>query len=759
VPVRRAVAATVLAAAVTGIVYAHWPRMLGMEPSARVQDIVAVGIESSVAMAASAALWWRARRMQGDERLAWLLIAAAFGLWGLGSVTWGLYLVAGVEPETPSLVDVFYLGSVVPLALGVAVYPTGRRAERTLRTAVDGLLVAFSLLLVSWVMVLRVAFEDGVDTGRAEAVVNLAYPIADTLLVVMVIGLALRVSSDRRGSLALLSLGLAVIALTDMAWFVVSATGDWDDAPRWMDSGWTVGLVFVAGAASVLGRSGRSPARVRPGNRLEAAIALVPTSLGGLALLVAALDVSLRLSDLSQTLPLAISVAALLLLRQALSVAYGHQLAEQLEDSVQRTSWQAGHDRLTSLPNRSGLTDRLEQRRCEEHGPLGVLFADVDHLKAVNDSLGHAEGDRLIAAAAGHLAGLLGHDSVTRFGGDEFVAVVSAPSPDAMVEKVAGLVAPPRRAGRGPDGQAAVQPTLSVGLALWDEGLPGEEVLRRADTALFRAKARGRQRVVLYEPSMDEATRRRMELMPELQRALDAGELGVRYQPLVDLSSRRIIGAEALVRWEHPEHGLIGPAGFLAEADAAGMMEAIGSAVLQRAAEDFALLNHRPGVAPLHVAVNLSASELASPDAARRVADATGRAGLDPTQLVIEITEDVVVDDGTRRTIDQLLSLGVSVAIDDFGTGNSSLRQLGSYPATFLKIDRDFIEGLGRDEEDTFVVRAIINLARNLGMTTVAEGVETEEQLAVLHQLGCDAAQGWLFAPALTAEELAQRTA
>jgi EAL domain-containing protein (putative c-di-GMP-specific phosphodiesterase class I) len=295
---------------------------------------------------------------------------------------------------------------------------------------------------------------------------------------------------------------------------------------------------------------------------------------------------------------------------------------------------------------------------------------------------------------------------------------------------------------------------LSAGLALWEPGVSVEEAMRRADTALFRAKQLGRRRVVLYEPSLDESTRRRVALEPELARAIAQDELVVHYQPVVALRSGELLGAEALVRWIHPEQGVITPGEFLGHADAVGMLEQIGDVVLDTAVGDFAELNRRPGSTPLRVAINMSASELAAAGSVRRVHDTLSRHGLDPGELTVEITEDVVVDDTTRRTIDQLRDLGVSIAIDDFGTGNSSLRQLGTYPATTLKVDRSFVDGLGRDPGDTFVVRAILNLARSLGLTTVAEGVETAEQVAVLRELGCDAAQGWYFDRARPLEHL-----
>jgi EAL domain-containing protein (putative c-di-GMP-specific phosphodiesterase class I) len=290
-----------------------------------------------------------------------------------------------------------------------------------------------------------------------------------------------------------------------------------------------------------------------------------------------------------------------------------------------------------------------------------------------------------------------------------------------------------------------VTPTVSAGVALWEDGMDATEALRRADTALCDAKATGRRRMVAYDPGMDAAARRRVELEPDLMKALDRGELQVHYQPVVSLEDESVIGAEALVRWDHPTRGLLAPEQWLRDADASGLLESIGEFVLQTAAENFADLNRTGGNPPLHIAVNMSTSELVARQAVRTVQETLRRTGLDPAHLVIEITEDVVLDDATRSTIDRLTDLGISIAIDDFGTGNSSLRQLSGYPARSLKVDRTFVQGMGVNREDTIVVQSILRLARTLGLSTTAEGVESKMQVEMLAELGCNAAQGWYF--------------
>lgn len=737
------------AAALLGAAYSLWPAAFP-DATERTEAAVAVAIEAAIALLAAASLWAGSRWMPRSRRIAWKLLAAGVASWGIGSLLWLAYVVADRNPPFPGPVDVFYLAMVPLVAAGLAVHPTPRRRDRFLRSLVDGLLVGTSLLLIVWVVGLRIVTGSGVSSSPAETVVNLLYPITDTLLVVMVLAVFLTVGRRARMPLGLFALGIAFVAISDLSFFVLSAAGTWDEAPLVLDSGWVIGFVVIAGAGWELANS-QHRRSTRSTDGLEPVLAMVPSWLGGVALLFGLVDMALHLSDVDYTVPMMIAVTGLLLLRQTLSVTQNRQLAARLARSVERLADEASHDRLTGLRNRIGLSHRLATRRRSAQGELAVLFIDIDHLKTVNDSLGHEVGDRLIAQVAEQLAAQLGRDAVTRFGGDEFVSTVEGADVAQVCSAAADIIAPQ---GSAPDSSLPVVPSMSAGLALWEDGLATDEVMRRADTALYRAKQSGRRRVVLYDPSFDQSTLRRVALEPEISRAIEEKELVVHYQPVFDLRSGRLLGAEALVRWIHPTEGLITPEEFLGHADAIGVLEQIGDFVLDTAVRDFAGLNRRSGKAPLTVSVNMSASELAGAGAVRRVHDALSRHGLDPEELAIEITEDVVVDDTTRRTIDQLLDLGVAISIDDFGTGNSSLRQLGSYPATTLKVDRSFVDGLGRDPEDTFVVRAILNLARNLGLGTVAEGVENDTQFAVLQELGCDAAQGWYFDHAQPFEQL-----
>ena len=408
---------------------------------------------------------------------------------------------------------------------------------------------------------------------------------------------------------------------------------------------------------------------------------------------------------------------------------------------------QATHDPLTGLPNRAGLTERIAtitSTAALQHAHGAVVFVDLDHLKVVNDSIGHRAGDVMIATIADRLRARTG-PAVTRFGGDEFVVALADVSSPGAAETLGRLIIDDAGQPISVDGHT-LRPSVSIGIALSETGADADEMLRRADVALYRAKASGRRQVAIYHPLDDAGARSRLDLEPELRRAIDRDEFEVHYQPIVELASGSVVAAEALLRWRHPERGVLAPDAFLAEAVANGLLGAIGAATFQQVCSDFSPDSRHPAL-PDAVSVNLSTSELTDRRVVSRVADAIARHGLDPGCLAIEITEDVIVDDSVRRTIDQLRGLGVRLSIDDFGTGNSSLRQLGTYPADVLKVDKQFIDRLEHDDEAVLVTRAILGLADRLGLRTVAEGVEHAAQLEILSEMGCNQRAGLALRP------------
>jgi diguanylate cyclase (GGDEF)-like protein/PAS domain S-box-containing protein len=419
---------------------------------------------------------------------------------------------------------------------------------------------------------------------------------------------------------------------------------------------------------------------------------------------------------------------------------------------------QAMHDALTGLPNRTLFLDRLahalRRRRRGGTGVLAVLFFDVDRFKVVNDSLGHAVGDRLLVDVAARVdAALRPADTVARFGGDEFTVLCEDIAGEleavAIAQRLVDLFDEPFDI----DGREVFLST-SVGIALASGSATGrstdrpDDLIRDADAAMYRAKELGKARYELFDTAMRTQALHRLELENALRRAVERDELRLHLQPEIAVESGAIVGFEALVRWEHPERGLLGPGDFVSLAEETGLIGAVGAWVLRQACA-LAASWATPG---LLISVNVSARQLAGGDFTDLVATVLAETGLPADMLCLELTESAVVEHGAMATLEGLKRLGVRLAIDDFGTGWSSLGHLRRFPIDIVKLDRSFVSGLGREPQDASVAAAIISLAHALGLSTVAEGIETGEQLAVLAALGCDLGQGYLFARPAPAE-------
>ena len=412
---------------------------------------------------------------------------------------------------------------------------------------------------------------------------------------------------------------------------------------------------------------------------------------------------------------------------------------------------QATHDPLTGLPNRTLLLDRLGVAvgRAERSGrPVAVLFIDLDHFKVVNDSLGHTYGDRLLITIADRLAEVLRPgDTVARFGGDEFVLLcedlADGDEASAIAERVAAAVSAPVTVD-----DIEVFVSASIGIAI-GRGIrtDPEDLLRDADSAMYQAKDRGRSRAEVFDSQMRTRAIDRLELETSLRRAIERHELRVAYQPQFSLDTGRPVGFEALLRWEHPERGLLLPADFLPIAEEARLILPIGIWTARQACRVLGKAQSLPGHRGLSVAVNLSARQLADPHLPDHIAAILDETAVEPDSVQFEITESVLMEDveDSQRELQRLRALGVHIAVDDFGTGYSSFAYLRRFPVDVLKVDRSFVDGLGTEAEDSAIVAAVVNLAHTLGMRAVAEGVETVEQLAELRRLGCDQAQGYLL--------------
>jgi diguanylate cyclase (GGDEF)-like protein len=422
----------------------------------------------------------------------------------------------------------------------------------------------------------------------------------------------------------------------------------------------------------------------------------------------------------------------------------------------------AYHDTLTGLPNRALLLDRLQQALLQRHPqqPAAVLLLDLDNFKVINDSLGHEAGDALLQAVARQLLGAVrAGDTVARLGGDEFVVLLPEVSGGEGVLRMAERLASSLRtpftlAGR----EVAISTSIGVALSEPDDREP-ERLLRAADLALYRAKANGRSCYALFDPEMAATAMERMELESALRGAMERQELQVYYQPIFHLGSHKLLGWEALVRWRHPTRGLVSPALFIPVAEETGLVVALGQWVLEAACRQAQAWQVMTGERGLSMSVNVAARQFQSPDLIADVDRIIRELGVSPQTLQLEITESAIMQGGETATgtLEALKKLGVRLAIDDFGTGYSSLAYLKRFPVDTLKVDRSFVDGLGRDAQDGAIVRSVVALAKALDLNVTAEGIETPAQQAQLALLGCDFGQGYLLGrpvPAEQAEEL-----
>jgi len=486
--------------------------------------------------------------------------------------------------------------------------------------------------------------------------------------------------------------------------------------------------------------------------------ALVAPLLGE-STLVGTLLVSDPLSDISPFDPEDLKLFETLANHTAIALENGQleQSLEQLGRLKEELHHQASHDPLTGLANRSLFT-QVVASRLEARDPSGtvpiVLFVDLDDFKLVNDSLGHAAGDALLVAVGDRLHSVLrASDMAARLGGDEF-AVLLRDTPDM---KASMRVANRLTAAMGPLFQVEgrdINVRASVGVAAGRPGIQtAGDLLRNADVAMYSAKARGKGRVVVFEPSMHDAVMARAQLSADLEHAIAAREFVLQYQPIVEIATGRMVGVEALVRWEHPERGRIGPEDFIRVAEESDSILEIGRWVLSQACRQARAWHDLVDPGSFTVSVNISARQLVQPDFVDEVLTIIREAGVAPTEIVLEMTETSMLQDSaaTRSKLQDLRDAGIGVSIDDFGTGYSSLSYLQRFPVTTLKIARDFVDVDGRDPEAWELASAIVALGRALRLSVIAEGVEQWSQLGRLRTLGCEYAQGFYFARPLDA--------
>ena len=439
----------------------------------------------------------------------------------------------------------------------------------------------------------------------------------------------------------------------------------------------------------------------------------------------------------------------------------------ELKHSERRIQHSKTHDSLTGLPNRALFDDHL-RRRFEESGALldsffAVLFVDLEHFKEINESLGHAAGDLVLTQIAGRLRSSVDpRDIVARLGGDEFAVLLQSLGDIIHVESLARRIL--NNVSKSiPIGSRSLFLSASIGIAFGSSSYErAEDVMRDAEIAMQHAKSSGGARFALFDSTMHERAEKRLQLISDLRLAVERNEFRMLYQPIVSLLDGSVVSCEALIRWDHPTQGVIGPSEFIPLAEQTGLAQAIGRFVLQNASEQFAAWKrNRGGMLDFFMHVNVSASELSDPDFERTLVQIVEHHGLHPADFTLEITESVVLDAGTRanQTIERVRERGFKICIDDFGTGYSSLRYLQQFEVDSIKIDRSFVSGADGLLASEPIVRTLISLAEAYNVRIVAEGVETAEQSDMLRNAGCRLGQGFLFAHPLSPAELTERYA
>jgi diguanylate cyclase (GGDEF)-like protein len=688
------------------------------------------------------------RRNRPSRPEAWHLLMAVQVVSAVGAVVRG----ATGDPATGASLPADAVG-VVAYALIFAwllqlVRAAGDGAREGALT--DGLLVSVAAAAALWVLLLSPTLA--ASTPLLFRLTASLFPFLDVVVLFLLVRLALA-RAQRIPSLLLLLATFALVLTGDLLWALHAA--GYAVSTRLADTGYLL-AVGLAGAAvlhpSVHVLTEPSPAIAQPLSRWR--LLTVTLAFGAPALLVLLRPIA--------TVGDRIVVGISILLLAGVAYVRTVRAVNQHAASERRLAHQATHDPLTGLPNRILLIARigaaLQGLASAPGRVVAVLFVDLDGFKRVNDTWGHSLGDELLVAVGRRLGSVLGDgETLARVGGDEFVVLRTTAAPDdlpAVAERVRAALSEPFQLSSG---EVVVGASIGVthsGLA--GPGAAPEDLVRDADVAMYQAKGEGRNRWLLFEPAMRQVVAQRLETERALRVALEHGELVVHYQPVIRLADEVAVGFEALVRWERPGHGLVPPGAFIPTIEDTDLILPVGALVLRMAARQLAEWRAAsPSARHLKVSVNVAARQLRDPAFVDLVRCVLLETGLPGGALTLEITESALVEDSDTilERLGALRALGAHLSVDDFGTGYSSLRYLKKFPVNQVKIDRAFVDGLGDDPDDEAIVAAVLAMAHALGLEVVAEGVETEVQRDHLRALGCDSAQGYLYARPLPVEQ------
>ncbi len=742
---------------------------------------------------AAAALIFAARRSAARSRrlgLAWAVLAAAVLFYAAGDVTWTVMEVGLGQSPFPSAADFFYLIFYLVFLAGVILLPMKSLGKgEWLKRALDMSIVMLAAVLGFWNFLIGPLAASSPGQPVLEQLLSMAYPTCDLVLVwALLVLLYNRAENQSGGSILFLAASVTVLIVTDCVFSYQSFQGTYSSG-SYLDLGWIITFSLTGLAGLWQGLSAQPDQKTLPILPFSTRISNLVWLLNYLpyAWLLTAYVVLVRSYYYPSSMgfsQLALGVGviiALVIIRQVITLQENGRLLGQLQHAIGKVQQQAAdleksnrdlqveiaerkraeeqlaydvlHDMLTGLPNRTLFMDRLERAieytRRRADCPFSVLFLDLDYFKVINDSLGHSVGDRLLIAIAHRLEECLRtSDTVARLGGDEFVILLDNTQQENAVILVANRIQEELRKAFTISGHT-IYITTSIGIVPSVQGYDRpEDLLRDADLAMYHAKAQGKARSEIFSASLRTQAISRLELENDLRHALEHNEFLLYYQPIVDLFSNQIVGFEALLRWRHPQRGLLPPVEFLSIAEESGLILPIGSWVLREACsqikkwqEEFSQLKN------LTINVNIAGKQFAQPDFVEQIQGILEETGVRPESLKLEIIESVLIDNysAANGKFNKLNEIGVQLEIDDFGTGYSSLGYLQHFPIHTIKIDRSFIKEMGDGNKSTELVRAMVSMAHDLGMDTTAEGVETEEQLNELKNLTCRFGQGYLL--------------
>jgi diguanylate cyclase len=680
---------------------------------------------------------WRAI-LRGPGRWGWGALAAGLVLFTAGSVLWTSWVQFFNPVPYPSIADACFLAFffMAFLGIGLLVRETLPKTSRTIW--VDALIAALGVAALEATLVIG-PISQANKGGFGTVATNIAYPIGDLVLVTMIVAV-FAVRAWRPGRLWwTLGLGLVIFAAADSVYVLRVTSGTYVTGTP-LDSLWLIGafLMVIAAWQGLSGQLKHTP-MIQPPN-------IVP-----MLFLLSSLGIIVYATAHPGLLPLGVVLATITLVIAIARSAYAFRQLRALAESKR----EARTDELTGLPNRRLFFERLVV--CFEPRPtphrLAVLMIDLDRFKEINDSLGHHVGDDVLRQLGPRLTAAAGSTgTVARLGGDEFGLVLSPlvdlSAATEMAERVRDVLREPFQL----EGMS-LRVDASIGIALApDHGATPESVLQKADVAMFAAK-HAHAPWQIYSSEHDQNARDRLELMEDLRDAIPRGEIVLFYQPILDLSKGSVSCAEALARWRHPSRGVLAPAMFLGLVADAGLMDPFTVAVLDQAFIQQAKWSGQGY--ELGVSVNISAASLRDQELPDKIAALMSTRGVNPASITLEITEDCFIanPEEAMLLLERLRLLGVELSIDDFGTGYSSLTYMRRLPVSELKLDRTFLTGAPRDARAVAVIRSTVDLAHSLGLRIVAEGIEDLDALALVDDLGCDAAQGYLMGRPVAPEE------